>query len=156
MTTWSAPPGRDGCEWGNTFRMKRAFVFPGQGSQMVGMGSALAAAFAPARRLFEEVDEALSQNLSHLMFEGPEGDLTLTENAQPALMAASLAVIRVLEMEGGLTLARDVAFVAGHSLRGYSTPAAGRAPPGGDAGRLPQSRGQGGQRAAPAGGGARG
>ena len=72
--------------------MKRAFVFPGQGSQAVGMGQALAEAFAPARQLFEEVDEALSQNLSRLMFEGPESDLTLTENAQPALMAASLAV----------------------------------------------------------------
>jgi [acyl-carrier-protein] S-malonyltransferase len=154
MTTWSASADRDGCEWGNTFRMKRAFVFPGQGSQMVGMGSALAAAFAPARRLFEEVDEALSQNLSRLMFEGPEGDLTLTENAQPALMAASLAVIRVLETEGGLTLARDVAFVAGHSLGEYSALAAARAVTVGDAARLLKVRGQAMQRAVPVGEGA--
>ena len=154
MTTWTASADRDGCEWGNTFRMKRAFVFPGQGSQMVGMGSALAAAFAPARRLFEEVDEALSQNLSRLMFEGPDEDLTLTENAQPALMAASLAVIRVLEMEGGLTLARDVAFVAGHSLGEYSALAAARAVTVGDAARLLKVRGQAMQRAVPVGEGA--
>jgi [acyl-carrier-protein] S-malonyltransferase len=134
--------------------MKRAFVFPGQGSQMVGMGSALAAAFASARRLFEEVDEALSQNLSRLMFEGPEGDLTLTENAQPALMAASLAVIRVLETEGGLTLARDVVFVAGHSLGEYSALAAARAVTVGDAARLLKVRGQAMQRAVPVGEGA--
>ena len=83
--------------------MKRAFVFPGQGSQAVGMGRILAAAFAPARQVFAEVDDALSQKLSQLMFEGPEGDLTLTENAQPALLAASLAVVRVLEAEGGFS-----------------------------------------------------
>ena len=154
MTTWSASADRDGCEWGNTFRMKRAFVFPGQGSQMVGMGSALAAAFAPARRLFAEVDEALSQNLSRLMFEGPDEDLTLTENAQPALMAASLAVIRVLETEGGLTLTRDVAFVAGHSLGEYSALAAARAVTVGDAARLLKVRGQAMQRAVPVGEGA--
>ncbi len=82
--------------------MKRAFVFPGQGSQAVGMGRDLADAFPAARRLFNEVDDALSQHLSRLMFEGPESELTLTENAQPALMAASLAVIRVLEAEGGV------------------------------------------------------
>jgi [acyl-carrier-protein] S-malonyltransferase len=92
--------------------MKRAFVFPGQGSQAVGMGRALAAAFAPARQLFEEIDDALSQRLSLLMFEGPESDLTLTENAQPALMAASLAVIEVLETMSGVTLARHATFVA--------------------------------------------
>ena len=80
--------------------MKRAFVFPGQGSQAVGMGRSLAEAFPAARDLFKEVDETLSQRLSRLMFEGPESDLTLTENAQPALLAASLAVIRVLEVEG--------------------------------------------------------
>jgi [acyl-carrier-protein] S-malonyltransferase len=134
--------------------MKRAFVFPGQGSQMVGMGSALAAAFEPARRLFEEVDEALSQNLSRLMFEGPERDLTLTENAQPALMAASLAVIHVLEMEGGLTLARDVAFVAGHSLGEYTALAAARAVAVGDAARLLKVRGRAMQQAVPFGEGA--
>src|SRR5439155_7416222 len=104
--------------------MKRAFVFPGQGSQSVGMGRALAAAFAPARRLFQEVDDALSQNLSRLMFEGPERDLTLTENAQPALMAVSLAVIRVLEAESHFDIGRDIAYVARHSLGEYSALAA--------------------------------
>src|SRR5215475_11784520 len=104
--------------------MKRAFVFPGQGSQAVGMGQALASAFPPARRLFEEVDDALCQPLSRLMFEGPDGDLTLTENAQPALMAASLAVIRVLEAESDFKLARDIVYVAGHSLGEYSALAA--------------------------------
>jgi [acyl-carrier-protein] S-malonyltransferase len=134
--------------------MKRAFVFPGQGSQAVGMGRALAAGFAAARRLFEEVDDALSQKLSALMFEGPESDLTLTENAQPALMAASLAVIQVLETEGGLTLARDVAFVAGHSLGEYSALAAARAVTVGDAARLLKLRGQAMQQAVPVGEGA--
>src|ERR1700747_3355822 len=104
--------------------MKRAFVFPGQGSQALGMGRVLAVAFAPARQVFEEVDDALSQNLSQLMFEGPESELTLTENAHPALMAASLAVIRVLEGEGGFSFPRNVAFVAGHSLGEYSALAA--------------------------------
>ncbi|MCH8917405.1 MAG: ACP S-malonyltransferase [Alphaproteobacteria bacterium] len=104
--------------------MKQAFVFPGQGSQSVGMGKDLAAAFAPARETFEEVDEALKQKLSALMFEGPEEDLTLTENAQPALMAMSMAVIRVLVREGGLDLAADARFVAGHSLGEYSALAA--------------------------------
>jgi [acyl-carrier-protein] S-malonyltransferase len=134
--------------------MKRAFVFPGQGSQAVGMGSAVAASFAPARRVFLEVDDALSQNLSRLMFDGPEGELTLTENAQPALMAASLAVIRVLETEGGLSLARDVAFVAGHSLGEYSALAAARALSVGDAARLLKLRGQAMQQAVPVGIGA--
>lgn len=90
----------------------------------MGMGKDLAAAFAPAREIFEEVDEALKQKLSALMFEGPEQDLTLTENAQPALMAVSMAVIRVLEREGGLDLAADAQFVAGHSLGEYSALAA--------------------------------
>src|SRR6266446_10819810 len=154
MTTRPAPAGTGFADGGNTFRMKRAFVFPGQGSQVVGMGRALAAAFAPARRLFAEVDDALSQNLSALMFEGPESDLTLTENAQPALMAASLAVIQVLETEGGLALARDVAFVAGHSLGEYSALAAARAVTVGDAARLLKVRGQAMQRAVPVGEGA--
>src|ERR1700720_4442299 len=104
--------------------MKRAFVFPGQGSQFPGMGKALAEAFPVARILFEEVDDALSQHLSRLMFDGPESDLTLTENAQPALLAASLAVIRVLEAEAGFDIGRQVAYVAGHSLGEYSAYAA--------------------------------
>jgi len=134
--------------------MKRAFVFPGQGSQVVGMGSALAAAYPSARRLFAEVDDALSQHLSRLMFEGPETELTLTENAQPALMAASLAAIRVLESEDGLNLARDVAFVAGHSLGEYSALAAARALSVGDTARLLKLRGRAMQQAVPIGVGA--
>jgi [acyl-carrier-protein] S-malonyltransferase len=134
--------------------MKRAFVFPGQGSQAVGMGQALAAAFAPARRVFDEVDEALSQNLSLLMFEGPEGDLTLTENAQPSLMAASLAVIRVLEAEGDFELGRNIAYVAGHSLGEYSALAAAGGVEVGDAARLLRIRGQAMQQAVPVGKGA--
>ena len=134
--------------------MKLALVFPGQGSQSVGMGRDLADASSAARLLFDEVDEALSQNLSRLMFEGPESELTLTENAQPALMAASLAVIRVLEAEGGFDLARKVAFVAGHSLGEYSALAAARALSVGDAARLLKLRGQAMQRAVPVGEGA--
>src|SRR6201996_5965573 len=103
--------------------MSLAFIFPGQGSQAVGMGAELAEAFASARSVFEEVDEALKQNLSKLMREGPEDQLTLTENAQPALMAVSLAVIRTLEVEFGVGIER-AAFVAGHSLGEYSALAA--------------------------------
>jgi [acyl-carrier-protein] S-malonyltransferase len=134
--------------------MSRAFVFPGQGSQAVGMGRDLAEAFAPAREVFEEVDEALKQRLSRLMFEGPESDLTLTENAQPALMAVSLAVLRVLEREGGVDLARHAAFVAGHSLGEYSALAAAGAFDIADAARLLKRRGQAMQRAVPVGVGA--
>jgi len=134
--------------------MKRAFVFPGQGSQTVGMGRGLADAFRVARDLFEEVDQALSQPLSRLMFEGPDSDLTLTENAQPALLAASLAVIRVLESEGGLTFGRHVAYVAGHSLGEYSALAAARALTVADAVRLVKLRGRTMQRAVPPGMGA--
>jgi len=134
--------------------MKRAFVFPGQGSQAVGMGRSLADGFAAARRLFDEVDDALSQPLSRLMFDGPESELTLTENAQPALMAGSLAVIRVLETEGGLDIARHVAFVAGHSLGEYSALAAAGALAPGDAARLLKLRGRAMQRAVPVGAGA--
>ena len=134
--------------------MNRAFVFPGQGSQAVGMGRSLAGAFPVARRLFDEVDHALSQPLSRLMFDGPESELTLTENAQPALMAASLAVVRVLESEGGLDIARHVAFVAGHSLGEYSALAAAGALAVGDAARLLKLRGQAMQRAVPVGEGA--
>src|SRR4051812_33203716 len=104
--------------------MALAFVFPGQGSQAVGMGRDLAASFPTARHLFEEIDDALDQRLSRLMFEGPESDLTLTENAQPALMAVSLAVLRVLETEGGFVPATRLACVAGHSLGEYSALAA--------------------------------
>jgi [acyl-carrier-protein] S-malonyltransferase len=100
--------------------MARAFVFPGQGSQAVGMGRELAAAFATARHLLEEVDDALNQKLSQLMFEGPESELTLTENAQPALLAVSLAVVHVLKQDGGINLADKAELLAGHSLGEYS------------------------------------
>ncbi|MEE8394310.1 MAG: ACP S-malonyltransferase [Rhodospirillales bacterium] len=133
---------------------KRAFVFPGQGSQHVGMGKALAEAFAPARAVFEEVDEALGQDLSALIFEGPEDELTLTENAQPALLAVSLAVIRTLKEDGGFDLADGAAFVAGHSLGEYSGLAAAGAFSLADAARLLKARGQAMQRAAPVGEGA--
>ncbi len=134
--------------------MTRAFIFPGQGSQAVGMGRQLADAFAAAREVFEEVDEALSQKLSRLMWDGPEDELTLTENAQPAIMAASLAVIRVLEREGSLDLARHARIVAGHSLGEYSALAAAGALGLSDAARLLKLRGQAMQRAVPAGEGA--
>ncbi|MGH7087893.1 MAG: ACP S-malonyltransferase [Stellaceae bacterium] len=134
--------------------MIRALVFPGQGSQAVGMGRELAAAFAAARETFEEIDEALRQSLSRLMFEGPESELTLTENAQPALMAVSLAVVRVLEREAGLEWKRHAAFVAGHSLGEYSALAAARALDPGDAARLLKRRGRAMQRAVPVGEGA--
>ena len=134
--------------------MTRALVFPGQGSQTVGMGRDLAGAFTTARDVFAEIDEALHQNLSRLMFEGPEGDLTLTENAQPALMAASLAVARVLESDGKLDLKTDIAFVAGHSLGEYSALAAAHALALADAARLLKRRGLAMQRAVPVGMGA--
>ncbi len=101
-----------------------AFIFPGQGSQFVGMGRDLAAAFAAAREVFQEVDDTLGQKLSKLMFEGPAEDLTLTENTQPALMAMSLAVLRVIQAEGGFVLPARAALVAGHSLGEYSALAA--------------------------------
>ena len=134
--------------------MKAAFTFPGQGSQAVGMGKALAAQFPQAQAVFAEVDAALGQNLSGLMFEGPEAELTLTANAQPALMAVSLAAIRVLEAEAGLDLARDAAFVAGHSLGEYSALAAARAFSIADAARLLRIRGNAMQAAVPPGEGA--
>ena len=134
--------------------MTAAFTFPGQGSQAVGMGKALSDAFPAARAVFAEVDEALGQKLSSLMFEGPEADLTLTANAQPALMAVSLAVIRVLEAEAGLDLARDASFVAGHSLGEYSALAAAGTFSISDTARLLRIRGNAMQAAVPAGQGA--
>jgi len=134
--------------------MAKAFIFPGQGSQAVGMGKALAESFAPARAVFEEIDSALSQPLSKLMFEGPENELTLTANAQPALMAVSLAAIRVLEAECGLDLARDAAFVAGHSLGEYSALAAAGALSVADTAKLLRIRGDAMQKAVPVGEGA--
>jgi [acyl-carrier-protein] S-malonyltransferase len=134
--------------------MALALVFPGQGSQAPGMGRDLAAAFPVARQTFEEVDEALKQKLSVLMFEGPADQLTLTANAQPALMAHSLAVLRVLEQEGGFDLAGRVALVAGHSLGEYSALTAARAFDLGTAARLLRLRGEAMQKATPAGTGA--
>ncbi|MBF0391316.1 MAG: ACP S-malonyltransferase, partial [Alphaproteobacteria bacterium] len=134
--------------------MSRAFVFPGQGSQAVGMGRELAEAFQVAREVFQEVDEALGQNLSRLMFEGPEADLVLTENAQPALMAVSMAVMRVLEKDGGIDLATTAGVVAGHSLGEYSALAAARALSLSDTARLLRIRGLAMQRAVPVGEGA--
>ncbi|MFO1118428.1 MAG: ACP S-malonyltransferase [Beijerinckiaceae bacterium] len=134
--------------------MARAFVFPGQGSQAVGMGKALAESFPAARAVFDEVDSALGEKLSALMFDGPEADLTLTANAQPALMAVSIAVLRVLEAEAGLDLARDAKFVAGHSLGEYSALAAAGSFTLADAARLLRLRGTAMQAAVPVGEGA--
>ena len=134
--------------------MIRAFVFPGQGSQAVGMGQELAQSHAVAREVFEEVDEALGQNLSKLMFEGPIEELTLTENAQPALMAVSLAVVRVLEKDGNMDLAKVAKFVGGHSLGEYSALTAAGALEIADAARLLKARGQAMQQAVPVGIGA--
>lgn len=134
--------------------MARAFVFPGQGSQAVGMGRDLAAAFSAAREVFEEVDDSLRQKLSKLMFEGSAEELTLTENAQPALMAHSIAVLRVLEREGSIRLADKAVLVAGHSLGEYTAlTAAGSFTPAGAA-RLLKLRGQSMQKAVPPGEGA--
>lgn len=134
--------------------MAVAFVFPGQGSQAVGMGRELAEAHASARAVFEEVDEALGQKLSRLMWEGPEAELTLTENAQPALMAVSMAVVRVLEIEHGLAVASSCTFVAGHSLGEYSALAAAGTFSLTDAARLLRTRGRAMQAATPVGTGA--
>ncbi len=133
--------------------MSLAFLFPGQGSQAVGMGADLAEAFAAAREVFQEVDDALGQKLSKLMWEGPEDQLTLTENAQPALMAVSVAVMRVLEKEFGVGVEK-AAFVAGHSLGEYSALAAAGAISLADTARLLKLRGQAMQRAVPVGAGA--
>jgi [acyl-carrier-protein] S-malonyltransferase len=134
--------------------MAIAFVFPGQGSQAVGMGLALANAFPVARRTFEEIDDALSDKLSRIMWEGPAETLTLTRNAQPALLAVSIATLRALEAEAGIDLARDAAFVAGHSLGEYSALAAAGAFKFADAARLVRLRGRAMQEAVPVGVGA--
>jgi [acyl-carrier-protein] S-malonyltransferase len=134
--------------------MSFAFVFPGQGSQVVGMGKALADAFGPARAVFEEVDAALGEKLTRIIWEGPAETLTLTENAQPALMAVSLAAIRVLETQAGVDLARDARFVAGHSLGEYSALAAAGALTIADTARLLRIRGRAMQKAVPVGTGA--
>ena len=134
--------------------MTRAFVFPGQGSQAVGMGKELADAFSEAREVFDEIDEALGQNLSGLMFDGPEDELMFTENAQPALMAVSMAVIRVLRAEGGFCLAGNASHIAGHSLGEYSALAAAGVFSLADVARLLKTRGRAMQEAVPVGGGA--
>ncbi len=134
--------------------MSKAFVFPGQGSQAVGMGQPLAEASPSARLVFEEVDDALSQNLTKIMFEGPDDELRLTENAQPALMAVSMAIVRVLSEEGNITLDDKAAFVAGHSLGEYSALAAAGALAVADTARLLKLRGQSMQKAVPVGEGA--
>src|SRR4029077_19725717 len=132
----------------------RAFIFPGQGTQTVGMGKALAEAFAPARAVFEEVDEALKQRLSRLMWQGPESELTLTENTQPAVMAASLAIIRTLQADGRLDLANHARVVAGQSAGEYSALCAANAFTLSDTARLLRIRGQAMQAAVPVGEGA--
>ncbi len=134
--------------------MSIAFVFPGQGSQAVGMGKALADAFPAARQVFDEVDAALGEPLSRVMWEGPAETLTLTENTQPALLAHSLATMRVLESEAGIDLKRDAAYVAGHSLGEYSALAAAGAFTLADAARLVRIRGRAMQKAVPVGVGA--
>ncbi len=134
--------------------MAKAFVFPGQGSQAVGMGRALAEASVAAREVFEEVDDALGQSLSRLMFEGPGDELTLTENAQPALMTHSMAVMRVLEREGGVSLPDACLYLAGHSLGEYSALTAAGSFRLADTARLLKLRGQAMQGAVPVGAGA--
>ena len=132
----------------------RAFIFPGQGSQAVGMGQALSEASAAAREVFGEVDEALGQHLARLMAEGPADELTLTENAQPAIMANAIATLRVLEKEGGVRLADKAEFVAGHSLGEYTALCAADALALAETARLLRIRGQAMQAAVPVGEGA--
>jgi [acyl-carrier-protein] S-malonyltransferase len=134
--------------------MSIAFIFPGQGSQAVGMGAELAKAYSAAQAVFSEVDEALGQKLSQLMWDGPEADLTLTENAQPALMAVSMAAMRVLGESKGVPLGGKIAYVAGHSLGEYSALAAAGALSLADTARLLRTRGRAMQEAVPVGEGA--
>src|SRR5262245_29080142 len=134
--------------------MAVAFIFPGQGSQAVGMGKGLAEAFGSARAVFDEVDAALGDKLSATMWEGPLEKVTLTENAQPALVAVSLAAMRVLEVEAGVDIKRDAAFVAGHSVGEYAALAATGALTLADAVRLVRTRGRAMQQAVPVGVGA--
>ncbi|MEE2698370.1 MAG: ACP S-malonyltransferase [Pseudomonadota bacterium] len=131
--------------------MSVAFIYPGQGSQNVGMGSEIAKAFSSAREVFEEIDDALNQNLSKLMFEGPEEDLILTQNAQPAIMAVSLAVMRVLSVEGGINVSKSATCVAGHSLGEYSALAASGCFEVSETARLLKTRGLAMQEAVPLG-----
>lgn len=131
--------------------MQRAFIFPGQGSQYVGMGRGLHDAFPEAREIFQEVDESLGQNLSRLMFDGPESDLNLTENTQPALMAVSMAVMAVLEKQGGISARSHAAYVAGHSLGEYAALTAAGTLALSDTARLLKTRGQAMQKAVPVG-----
>ncbi|MFA5593156.1 MAG: ACP S-malonyltransferase [Micavibrio sp.] len=134
--------------------MSRAFIFPGQGSQFVGMGKDLAASFTEAKEVFEEVDDALSQKLSRLMFEGPEADLNLTENTQPALMAHSMAVAKILRKQGGFQFENICSFMAGHSLGEYSALTCSGAFELAQTARLLKIRGKAMQRAVPVGVGA--
>src|SRR6185437_7974422 len=134
--------------------MTAAFTFPGQGSQAVGMGKALAEAFPAAQAVFDEVDAALGEKLSRTIWDGPAETLQLTENAQPALMAVSIAALRVLETEADIAVGRDAAFVAGHSLGEYSALAAAGSIAVGDTARLLRSRGLAMQKAVPVGVGA--
>src|SRR5690242_13462632 len=134
--------------------MTAAFTFPGQGSQAVGMGKALADAFPAAKAVFDEVDAALGEKLTSIIWEGPAETLQLTENAQPALMAVSIATLRVLESEAGFSVGRDVAFVAGHSLGEYSALAAAGSLSVSDTARLLRTRGLAMQKAVPVGVGA--
>lgn len=129
----------------------RGLLFPGQGSQYIGMGKDLAESFLEAREVFQEIDESLSQNLSKIMFEGPESDLNLTENTQPALMAVSVAVVRILEKQGGIDLTKAASFMAGHSLGEYSALTAAKSFTISDCAKLLKLRGQSMQKAVPVG-----